>query len=36
MEKKLDYMILTDEIAIPYENAYGPTWTRFSRASKRR
>lgn len=29
MEKKLDYMILEDEVAIPYENAYGPTWTRF-------
>ncbi len=29
MEEKRDYYILEDEVAIPYENAYGPTWTRF-------
>jgi len=29
MEKKSEYDILTDKVAIPYEIAAGPTWTRF-------
>ncbi len=29
MSKKLDYDIVTSEVSIPYELAYGPTWTRF-------
>lgn len=28
-EKKVDYDVVTDEVAIPYELAYGETWTRF-------
>jgi len=27
--KHEDYYILEDQVAIPYENAYGQTWTRF-------
>ncbi|MBN2284337.1 MAG: Zn-ribbon domain-containing OB-fold protein [Deltaproteobacteria bacterium] len=29
MEEKQDLYILEDEVAIPYENVYGPVWTRF-------
>ncbi|MBN1636459.1 MAG: Zn-ribbon domain-containing OB-fold protein [Deltaproteobacteria bacterium] len=29
MEKRAEYDVITDEVAIPYEVAYGPTWTRF-------
>jgi len=29
MEKRAEYDVITDEVAIPYEIAYGPTWTRF-------
>jgi len=34
MEKKSDYLILEDEVAIPYQNAFGPTWTRFFEGMK--
>ena len=36
MENKRDYLILEDEVAITYENAYGPTWTRFFEGLKTR
>ncbi len=29
MEKKSEYAVLTDKVAIPYEIATGPTWARF-------
>lgn len=29
MEKKTDYDVITDKLTVPYELAYGPTWTKF-------
>lgn len=35
MVEKQDFYILEDEVSIPYQNAYGPTWTRFFEGFKK-